>query len=65
VFLDGKLHAAFGGSAFSFTWVPTATGYQVRADALSYTIDGGNIVLYVPNRYPDCDAYVLGTVTNS
>lgn len=65
VFLDGKLHAAFGGSsAFSFTWDQTATGYQVTADGLSFTIDGDRIRLDIPGRYPDCDAYVLGTVTN-
>jgi len=67
IFMDGALHAAWGGKALGgkFTWTPTATGYDLTLAPVQITIDGNQVRFDIPNNYPDCDAYVLGTVASA
>lgn len=64
VFLDGELHAAWGGSVFTtVTWTQSGSGYVITGGGLTFTVTGDTIRFDIPGRYPTCDAYVLGTVT--
>ena len=67
IFLDGALHAAWGGNALGskFTWTQTGSGYDLMLGDVTFTIDGDQVLFYIPNRYPGCDGYVLGTVTSA
>ena len=65
VFLDGDLHAAWGGSAITtFTWAQSGSGYVITGGGLTFTVTSDTIRFDIPSRYPTCDAYVLGTVTS-
>jgi uncharacterized protein with LGFP repeats len=64
IFMDGKLHAAWGGNALGdkFTWTQTANGYVLALGDVTFTIDGDQMRFDIPQLYPTCDATVLGTV---
>lgn len=64
IFMDDELHAAWGGNALGdkFTWTQSASGYDLMLGPVEFTIDGDQVRFDIPNRYPACDAYVLGTV---
>src|ERR1700752_2019387 len=66
IFMDGALHAAWGGKALGekFTWTRTATGHHLTLAPVGITIDGNQVRFDIPNNYPDCDAHVLGTVAS-
>jgi hypothetical protein len=61
MFLDGALHAAWGGVVFR--WTSTGSGLVLTASGMSLTIEGDDVRLDVPNRYPGCDGYALGAVS--
>jgi hypothetical protein len=65
IFVDGALHAAWGGNALGakFTWAETSSGHTLTVGGLEFTIDGDDVQFYIPDRYPGCDGYALGTVT--
>ena len=67
MFMDGERHAAWGGKALGgkFTWTPTARGYELTLADVEFTIEGDQVRFDIPNRYPACDAYVLGTVASA
>ncbi|MGY2700846.1 hypothetical protein [Nocardioides sp. HB32] len=67
VFLDGDLHAAWGGSAVArtFTWTQSGSTYVITGGGLTFTVAGETIRFDIPGRYPTCDAHVMGTVTSS
>lgn len=60
MFMHDQLHAAWGGGGF--TWEETATGYRLSYSDLTMTIDGSTMTFLIPDRYENCDAYVLATV---
>jgi hypothetical protein len=64
IFMDGELHAAWGGGALGekFEWTQSASGHDLALGPVEFTIDGDQVRFDIPNRYPTCDAYVLGTV---
>jgi len=66
IFMDGALHAAWGGNALGgrFTWTQTASGYHLTLADVGFTIDENQIRFDIPNLYPACDGYVLGTVSS-
>lgn len=61
--MDGKIHAAWGGNAFGerWTWEATGTGYALYLFDLTMTVDGDTMTFVIPDRYDDCDGYVLAT----
>ena len=67
IFMDGELHAAWGGKALGgkFTWTESASGYNLELADVAFTIVGDEVRFDIPNRYPACDAYVLGTVASA
>jgi hypothetical protein len=64
IFMEGELHAAWGGNALGgkFTWTRSAGGYDLALGPVEIAIDGDQVRFDIPNRYPACDAYVLGAV---
>ena len=66
IFMDGALHAAWGGNALggTFAWTETANGFDLTLADVKFTIDGDQIRFDIPNLYPACDASVLGTVAS-
>ena len=65
MFMDGALHAAFGGNGLGekFTWVETTDGYRLTTlSGWVFEIDGDDVRFDIPGRYPACDGYALGTV---
>ena len=67
LFMDGELHAAWGGNALGarFAWTQTASGYDLTLADVEFIIDGDQVRFDIPNQYPTCDAHVLGTVATS
>ena len=65
IFMDGTLHAAWGGNGLGerFTWVQTGDGYTLTRSDWVFEIDGDDVRFEIPDRYPSCDGYALGTVT--
>src|SRR5690242_9350344 len=53
MFMDGKLHAAWGGAVF--TWTATDDGYRLEGMGTTFTIDGSTVRFDIPKRYPGCD----------
>jgi hypothetical protein len=64
IFMSGELHAAWGGNALGakFAWTQSAGGHDLTLGPVAFTIDGDQVRFDIPNRYPACDAHVLGTV---
>ncbi|HEX6249778.1 MAG TPA: hypothetical protein VFZ64_18070 [Nocardioidaceae bacterium] len=64
MFMDGQIHAAWGGNAFGarWTWEATDTGYLLSLFDLTMTIEGDTMRFVIPDRYEGCDGYVLATV---
>lgn len=64
MFMDGQIHAAWGGNAFGerWTWEQTGTGYVLSLSDLTMTIEGDTMTFVIPERYEGCDGYVLATV---
>ena len=64
MFMDGKLHAAWGGNGLGekFTWARTNDGYLfTNLSGWVIKIVGDDVRFDIPDRYPTCDGYALGT----